>query len=173
MPVAHFTLHAYGTWMPDRPEGSVHWRHGYQMPDDVLAAMYHRNRREDPARFDDRTQRLLLVTLGACQVPLALTLYAAATDPTHLHVVAGWRDEREPERVRRSLKGSLTRVLNTQVARRTWLTRGGDIRRVRDIPHLDRLCRCYLPDHPGWKWDRHIGYWLDDRGSATKDLPAP
>ena len=33
MPVYHFTLHAYGTWMPDRPEGYNKHGEGYQAPD--------------------------------------------------------------------------------------------------------------------------------------------
>ena len=159
MPVCLLTLHAYATWMPDRREGSVHWRRGEQPADAELADAYRRRQRQTSVCFDHEKQRVLIDQWLEAAEHQELIAYAAATDPTHLHLLVGWRGGREPEVLQRSVKRSLSVRMNREFGERTWFTRGGHRRRVRERGHFDHLVRVYLPGHVGWKWDRVNGLY--------------
>jgi hypothetical protein len=45
------------------------------------------------------------------------------------------------------------------VAKRKWLAKGGNERRIKDQEHVDYLMRVYLPSHGGWKWDEERGLY--------------
>ncbi len=149
-----FTFHAYGTWMPDRPQGYYQNRSGLKPQDDEQARRYRSRQRESPAIFDDHCQQVMLTSLQQSGVMQLWTLIALAVDDAHLHLLAGWHDERSPEHVQQRIKWALTRDLNAQVSRRTWFTKNGHDRRVRDRAHLDHLRDVYLPSHRGVCWDR-------------------
>ncbi len=155
------TLHAYGTWMPDRPEGSVHWRRAYQPQHDKLAREYRYKQREPIAHFDDREQRILINTLFATCPLKQIALHAVATDASHLHALLSWRDERDARLVQERIKISLTAALNNDVGHRTWFTRGGHRKRVFDRAHFDHLRDVYLPSHKGLCWDERRGYFSE------------
>lgn len=156
MPVLLLTLHAYGTWLPDREQGSVHWQRGYQSQNLKLAREYRYKQRQPAARLSEREQRVVIDNLiGACPLK-SLRLYAAATDESHVHILLSWRDEREPMRIQDRVKHSLTRALNEQVFRRRWFTKSGHRKCVNDREHFDHLRDVYLPSHKGLLWDeRH------------------
>ena len=158
MPVAHFSQHAYGTWLPDRPQGYVHHADGLRPADPDMADAYRRRQREPTARFDAGVQRLMIEVAIGAQDPQRITIHSCGTDPAHLHVALAWRDDRATEAVCRALKQSLTRSLNTAIGRRTWFTKGFDRKPVRDAGHLRHLVEVYHPSHRGWCWSREGGF---------------
>ncbi|MEX1098334.1 MAG: hypothetical protein WED34_19975 [Planctomycetales bacterium] len=152
MPIYLFTYHAYGTWMPDRPEGYVRRGHGILPRDDEMGRRYRQAALEAEVAFDERVQLLIIdETRTACEKQ-GYTCRYVATETTHAHVLALWTTGREWDRVRGGLRSSITRRLNRELGRRTWLVEKGSGRGVRDDAHLAHLVETYLPSHGGWKW---------------------
>ena len=149
-----FSFHAYGTWMPDRPQGYYRNRDGLREQNEEEAATYRGRQRERSSFFDGQVQSVLLTTLRESAPLQGWTLIAAGTDDVHLHLIAGWSDARSPAELQQRIKWAITRDLNARVRRRTWLTRRGHDRRVRDRAHLRYLRDEYLPSHRGLRWDR-------------------
>ena len=162
MPVVHYSPHVYGTWMPDRPQGYVHHTRGLLPPDPKRARRYRRDQREPSASFDARTQKLLGQTMLDAQEPQAMEVLSLASDPSHFHALLGWRDDRDEDQVCRAARSSLTRVLNREVGRRTWFTRGSDQRPVVRREHFRYLVEEYHKSHIGWAWCRWNG-WREPR----------
>lgn len=154
MPVYHFTFHAYGTWLPDRSEGSYKYQKGWQPPGHARAESYRSQMTDQPARFTNKAQQLFLETLRKGQPLQDYELYALAADDSHLHAVIGWRDEREPVRVRSQVKSSMTRALNQHFGKRIWFVRSAGQTLVVDHQHLHHLVHSYLPKHSGLYWCR-------------------
>ena len=157
MPVMHLTLHGYATWMPDRKQGSHHYRRGYQAPSEQLDHVYRTNQREPSASLTHTVPHVLIdqFIVGGNfphYEPIAL-----AFEDTHVHLVLAWRDDRPAEKLRDRLKHALSQRLNADVEQRTWFSRGGICRPVRGRGYLDHLRREYLPGHGGPRWDRADG----------------
>lgn len=148
MPVCHFIFHSHGSWMPDRPEGYFKHDVGWQAPNQEAQEQYHVNMQGEPVTFDRDQQQLLIDEAIKAQLFQRITLYAVATDPTHVHAVVGWKDDRDPVRVRAGLKSSLTRALNTGYGKQQWFVAKAGQHPVRDEGHLSRLVHDYLPKHP-------------------------
>jgi REP element-mobilizing transposase RayT len=162
MPCFLFTYHAYGTWLPDRPDGYVHWREGQLPTDEALAQACQRKMRvaaRTAARLDEAVQRILIEELQTAAKFQQLRLHAAATEVTHVHALFSWTDERTPQHVSDGVRESLSRRLNKEVAKRKWLTKGGSKRQVKDQEHFDYLRNVYLPSHGAWKWDEVRGLY--------------
>jgi len=157
MPCYLFTWHAYGTWLPDRPQGYVHWSHGLQPQNVTLAQCYQREQKESSAVFDTSIQRLLIDQLELAAPLARFRLHAVATDSTHIHVLVSWNDPRNWKRLRRSIRHGLTTRLNEE-RRRTWFSRGGHAKQVESQQHFDQLVGAYLPNHKGWKWCETKGF---------------
>ena len=157
MPVYHLTLHSYGSYLPDHDAGSVHWRRGLQMPKkEGLAKEYRRRQHETTVHFTHRVQDVIVDELRVAANHQSLRLLGVACESTHVHLVAAWHDDsRDPARVRAGLKSSITRRLNRDVGRRTWLSALGVPRRVWDREHLSYLLVKYLPSHSGQQWYGH------------------
>lgn len=151
MPVCHFTYHAYGTWLPDRPEG--YFKHGqsWQKPDIHVAKTYRQNMKQPATDLLRPAQQLIRQTLIESQPLQRFELYAIASDTSHLHVVAAWRDDRDPVHVRSQIKSSLTRALNKRLAKQQWFTAKAGHTPVTDQAHLYELIHHYLPKH-GLYW---------------------
>ena len=147
MPVYHFNFHAFGTWLPDRPEGHIIRNKGWQPPNKDLADQYRSNMNQSEVTFDDQQQQLLLQTLFDSQPHQRIKLYAIATEPTHIHAVAAWTDDRKPEPIRSQMKYSMTRVLNDTFGKRKWFVQNAGQTKVRDGEHLYELVHHYLPKH--------------------------
>jgi len=95
MPVYLFTLHAYGSWMPDRTQGYVHRTKGLQTADQALAQHY-RGRQSQPAtRFQEQHQQHALAILQSACPHLDATLHGYAGDPSHLHLLVSWDHDRD------------------------------------------------------------------------------
>ena len=160
--VVHFTLHAYGTWMPDRPQGYYKNRDGLREADDEEASRYRGRQRERSARFDPNVQRVIIEALHESARVHNWTLIVVGTDDCHVHLIAGWHDDRPPDLLQRRIKTTLTYHLNARVGRRTWFLRDGHDRRVRDREHFEYLRHVYVPSHRGVGWDRRGG-WRETR----------
>ena len=165
MPVYHFVIHAYGSYLPDHDLGSHHPTRGYRRPNhDELADAYHRRQREPTVMFGRDHQRLLIEAMQRAANFQGYQLFAVACDSAHLHVVAAWPDDaRSPERVRAEIKSSLTRRLNAALGRRSWLSARGACGRVWDWQQLSYLLTTYLPKHGGEQW-----YWRDTHGTRRE-----
>jgi hypothetical protein len=153
MPCYLFTFHAYGTWMPDREEGFVRRKQGILPPNEAMAKRYRERAREFAASFDAAIQRTLIEEAQTASDKQHYRTHCIATDPTHIHVLVSWTDERAWLKVRSGLKQSLTRRLNRDVQhRRNWFVDGASRRLVKDDGHFEHLVNAYLPSHRGWKW---------------------
>jgi len=154
MPVYLFTFHAYGSWMPDRQQGYVHRTEGLKPTDAAMAERYRSRQAYPVVVFTTGHQRLALSVMQQSAEQLALELHGFASDPSHLHMLVGWRHERSWHSIRKSLKQSITRGLNAEFGRRRWLAAKGSRKRVKDRAHFEYLCVSYLPEHRGVVWVR-------------------
>jgi REP element-mobilizing transposase RayT len=125
-------------------------------PDAELAQRYADRSREPGLLFRREHQLLMLgAAAQACRVQ-HYRLHAAAFDPTHVHLLVSWRCDRGWLRVRTGLRQTITLRLNARFGRRTWFSRSGSRRRVRDLGHFDYLVTTYLPDHRGICWSEQL-----------------
>jgi hypothetical protein len=157
MPCYLFTYHAYGSWMPDRKQGYVKRRRGILSTDVAMAEKYRTSMKESAVIFGSVTQLAIIDSLIDSQKRQEFECYYIATDSTHVHILLGWRDEREWLHMRSIIKCSISRRLNQECGRRTWLVEGGSRKRVKDRAHFDYLVTRYLPRHDGWKWTPERG----------------
>ncbi len=149
MPCHLITYHAYCSWMPDHRRGYVRRGQGIRPPDEDLAARYRRNATDRPVRFDASIQQTAMDELHRSARCQHFTLLAVGSDPTHLHVLARWRDDRSPKHMQTIVKSSLTRKLNAEFGRRRWFSENASNKAVRDEAHRDYLVNEYLPSHRG------------------------
>ena len=157
MPCYLFTWHAYGSWLPDRPRGYVHWKNGLQPQDERLASAYRRNMTLAKIVFDEPLQEFVIEECLAAVGLQKFRLHGIAFESTHIHVLVSWRDERSKDKVSDGLKQSLTRRITRERGRRKWLAKNGSKQPVKDRRHFDHLVGVYLPSHRGWKWDEERG----------------
>ncbi|MEN6452252.1 MAG: hypothetical protein ABFC96_17310 [Thermoguttaceae bacterium] len=151
MPCYLFTFHAYGTWMPDRDEGFVRRERGLMPPNRELADAYRRRATEDRVVLEARIQLLLIEEARIAFGKQRYRGHYIATDPTHVHILASWADDRLWNKIRNGLKSSLTRRLNRDVSRRNrWFVDSASRKRVMDNVHFE--VNTYLASHRGWKW---------------------
>jgi REP element-mobilizing transposase RayT len=153
MPCYLFTFHAYGTWMPDRDEGFVRRKQGILSSDEELARQYEERAKADEVTFDAHLQILLIEEAQIAHDKQRYRIHYLATEPTHLHALVSWPDERPWLKIRSGLKSSLTRRLNREVQHRDkWFVENASRKQVKDDDHFDHLVNSYLPSHGGWKW---------------------
>jgi hypothetical protein len=157
MPCYLFTYHAYASWMPDRSRGYVKRGQGILPQDKQMHRHYVDAMKQTAVEFDEKLQRWAIAALLESEAPQEFELYFIATDATHVHSLLGWRDERDPVKMRSLVKGSLTRRINQGFGRRDWLAEGGSRKQVKTRGHFEYLVTTYLPKHLGWKWSRERG----------------
>ena len=125
-----------------------------------MADRYRRNAKEGPARFDYDIQKIMINEILIASKFQRFAVDSVATDPSHLHVLNHWRDQRGFALIRNGLRSSLTRRLNREFGKRAWFSESASRKRVVDQEHFDYLVQTYLPDHPGWKWSPERGLYL-------------
>ncbi|MEL7238321.1 MAG: hypothetical protein AAGK78_05615 [Planctomycetota bacterium] len=157
------SYHAFGSWLPKRRQGYFRNKDGLRASNPAAADWYRHVQHREPEDFAQHVQRVMIDGCIEAARHQTLKIYGVATDPSHLHVIAAWDDEREPRLVRRNAKQSLSRRLNAEVGRLQWFSRGGHDRRVGNRGHFLYLRDQYLPNHPGWKWDKRVGFYIADR----------
>jgi REP element-mobilizing transposase RayT len=117
-----------------------------------MAGYYRDDMKAGVVLFDRAMQRQVIDTVAEhCRVK-SYELYAIATDPTHIHILVGWRGFIRWADVRRALKYSISKQLNEHGGKRQWFARGGSRKQVKDRKHFDHLKRVYLPSHRGLTW---------------------
>jgi hypothetical protein len=95
MPCYLFTFHAYGTWMPDREQGFVKRRQGILPPNEELAARCREDAAEKVVVFDSSIQKMMIEEArNACEKQ-HYRGHCIATDPTHVHALVSWPDDRD------------------------------------------------------------------------------
>jgi len=109
------------------------------------------------AEFGEPLQLLLISESKTAARFQRFRLHAVATEPSHLHALMSWPDDRSPARINDSMKKSLTICLKKNIAERIWFSKGGNERHVKDLKHFEYLMTEYLPSHSGWKWDERRG----------------
>lgn len=154
MPCYHFMYHAYGTWMPDKDKGYVKRKQGIQPRDEDMARNYRANQKQRAVYFDQQQQAEIAATLRVAGEHLDATVHCIAIEPTHIHVITSWTHDRYWQSMRASIKSAVTRMLNQQFGKRTWLVKGASRKRVKDHDHFCFLIRDYLPSHRGLFWLR-------------------
>ncbi len=160
MPCYHFTFHGYGAWMPDEDDGYVRREKGRLSQDTVAAVQYRRRMTDDEVEFTKVQQQALIDEVQAAAKYQLYRVHFIATEPTHIHVLISWTDELRPfEKVRSSLRQSLSRRLSREGTQRQRLSEGGSRRRVSSQEHFDYLVTTYLPKHGGWKWSDEKGLY--------------
>jgi len=160
MPVYVFTYHAYMSWLPDRRQGYVEKGKGIQPPDHRKADFYRRNATDSPIEFGEPIQRILIDATIAAAEHQQFDIHMLSCEPTHFHALISWRDSRGFEKVRTSLRESLSRALNSRLGRRKWLAEGASRKRIRDRDHLDFHLTQYLPKHRGLKYTPQRGIFV-------------
>jgi hypothetical protein len=160
MPCYLFTFHAYGSWLPDRPQGYVKRGRGILSTDHRMAAIYAENLKSRVVVFDERIQRLLIESARESIERQSCRCHQIATDASHAHILASWQSDRTWELVRKQIGHSMTRRLNAELGRRQWFAKSPSRRRVEDRKHFDHLTTVYLPRHKGLKWSASNGVFL-------------
>jgi REP element-mobilizing transposase RayT len=153
--------------MPDRPQGYVRRGEGPLPPDEEQARWYEQHASQAAVLFNQDIQRALICAAREAATHQKVRLHCIATEPTHVHVLVSWKDDRTWQRMRTGLKQSLARTLNRTPGpraglpaamggeddeRRKWFSDGASRRRVRDRRHFDHLIDEYLPSHRGAFW---------------------
>ena len=162
MPVYLFTFHAYRSWMPDRGRGYVRRDEGILPRDEEMVAEYRERATNDPTTLTREIQRALLQELQTACHFQQLRLHGGSTEPSHIHAVTIWRDERTTLAVRAGIKKSLS-ILLTRLSmpdHQLFLSGGASQKRVRDNAHLTHLLEVYLPKHRGVAWFEDRG-WIE------------
>lgn len=160
MPCYLFTYHTYGSWMPDRPQGYVKRHEGIQPQDMEAAKLYYQAMNKDAVAIDEDHQRKAINALLDSASYHDLRIHSVATEPTHLHVVVSWHNEGKPwEKIRTSLKRSMTMTLQNDSEVKDWFSRGSSRKQVKDREHFEHLVNVYLLSHSGLKWDEKRGFY--------------
>ena len=163
----HYSQHAYGTWMPDRPQGFVHHRRGLLPTDEALADAYRSKQRQASVVLLPPTQRVVVEALCEASDALGMRCHSVATDPTHFHALFSWGDDgRTLNATYDSLRRAVTLALNGRVGRKTWFTKKAHVKRVRGPEHFAYLFDAYHPTHRGWRWCERGG-WTPPVGGWT------
>ena len=137
--------------MPDRPQGFVRRKKGVLPPDELIADMYNKQAKQSKIFFSEAIQKLLLTEFAiACRMQ-SLRAHYFSTEPTHVHVLVSWKDDRSWSLIRSGIKTSFSRRLCKDISRRIWFSDGASRKHVKDQTHFDYLVTQYLPSHRGWK----------------------
>lgn len=152
MPCYLFSYHAFGTWLPDRKQGYVKRKRGILPTNVAEAKRYRAAMKEAIVEFDSQVQETVIDSIIDSQEKQRFECYYIATDPTHVHALIGWRDERTWLHMRSIIKSSISRRLKKDCGKRSWLAEGASRKRVKDRTHFEYLIARYLPKHRGWKW---------------------
>jgi len=163
MPVYLFTYHAYGSWLPDKPDGYVKRNQGIHTQNHDRASRYREHMKHPPMRFNQRMQRVMVDSAQATAGELGLRLHYACVTDTHAHALVSWSGDTDWQRLRTRIKQRLGRDLSVALDRKgPWFSEGSSRKRVRTDVHLHQLMHTYLPkpDHRGTHCREGAGVWI-------------
>lgn len=138
--------------MPDRIEGYTHRGADVCLPNAAMAAVYERSATESELQFTPVLQEMIIEELHAAAKFQQFRVHGIATEPTHVHALVSWRDERPWQKLRGGIRESLSRQLNRELMRKKSLSSGASRKHVQDREHFDYLMGEYLPGHSGKNW---------------------
>ncbi|TWT73820.1 hypothetical protein Pla123a_37140 [Posidoniimonas polymericola] len=165
MPVALFTYHAYGSWLPDRPQGYVERNRGIHPTNKKLATIQRGLLTQPEVSFDSELQRAIIERFQAICQEEGYRAHAAASEASHVHLLASWRDFQAPMK---QVGGRIKNLISLHLSREhdcvghKWFARGASRQQVESRRHFEHLVNAYLPKHSGWFWREEIG-WRDPR----------
>jgi REP element-mobilizing transposase RayT len=107
--------------------------------------------------FTEDQEKTMIAEVHVAAGKQSFRVHYVATEPTHVHILVSWKDDRPFEKLRASIRQSISRRLGRDDGRRTWLSEGGSRRKVSSQEHFDYLVTTYLPNHGGWKWSEEQG----------------
>ncbi len=122
--------------------------------DKEMAEFYSGQAKDEPTVLDRSIQRMLIEELiVACQHQ-RLRLHAGTTEPSHVHGLVSWREEKGWLLVRNGLKSSVSRRLTKESSEEQHLrlSEGASRKHVKDPDHFEYLMKTYLPRHRGVAW---------------------
>lgn len=152
MPVYLFTFHAYASWMPDRKQGFVQHGKGILPSDPQMAQSYRDRQSQNKVTFNEFIQLNIIDAIQENHKHSHYRLHAIATDPSHVHILISWHDQRPTAKLRTAVKQAVTRHLNLSIQKQQWFSRKGSQKRIRDKQHFDYLMKVYLRRHKGLSW---------------------
>lgn len=161
MPVALFSYHSYGSWLPNRKQGYVERHKGIQEPNGKLATIQRRLLKHEPFLFDGEVQRILIERFITICREEDYRAHAAATEPSHIHVLVGWRDFKMPQK---KVGARIKNLLSLHLSRKSgkmgydWFSRGQSREQVTSRSHFEHLVNVYLPKHRGVFWSEQTGW---------------
>jgi hypothetical protein len=153
MAVYLFTYHAYGTWMPDRPQGFVRKGKGLLPPNVDLARKYRQRASHEIVQFDPFMRQTMVDSALHICADKGWQLHRVEVIASHVHLLVSWRQFTEWKSVSNTFKRCLGIELSKALNRKgPWFSRGCSRKRVRDRKHFDHLIQHYLPRHNGTFW---------------------
>jgi hypothetical protein len=160
MPVYLFTFHAYRSWMPDRGRGYVRRDEGILPPDPEMADKYRERATDEPTILTHEIQRALVEELQVACGFQRLRCHGGTTEPSHIHALTSWNDDRASLAIRSGIKRSLSMWLTklSTEDQQLFLSGGASQKRVKDRGYFDYLLTEYLPKHRGVAWYENRGW---------------
>ena len=153
MPVYHIIVHGFLTWDADNPKGYYRRGRGRFAAEPQLAAHWERSARFPTLLWSWDDQNLLCQTVQETSARRQWTVYAIASQPTHLHIVLAWHTLHPPERVQQTLKQMMSLALGSIHGRgRRWFSRNGVPQRIKNRTHLRHLLYDYLANQAVIFW---------------------
>jgi REP element-mobilizing transposase RayT len=157
MPCYLFTYHTYGSWLPDHPKGFVIRKAGVQLTHVALAQTYRQRMTQSEVALLEKHQLTVIKAIQAAAKHIGCRAHFVATNPTHIHVLTSWRDNKGWKQKRNSYKRRITISLKSEFEQRNWLSDNASRNRVSDREHFVYLMTTYLPGHRGSKWSERTG----------------
>jgi hydroxypyruvate reductase len=147
--------------MPDRPQGYVRRKEGLLPADPQAAERYALQAKHAEVQFDEPQRWRLVETADEVCAEHDWELYEATADPSHTHLLVGWRSEELWKSVSIRLKQRLGSALSKLMNRPgPWFSRGSSRKRVCNREHFRYLMEKYPPKHGPIRWTlrKHRGY---------------
>lgn len=116
MPVVLFTIHAYGSWLPDRKLGYVERGRGIQPTNVKLARVQRSLLRHAEEHFGCETQRRLIKRFIKVCEEEAYRAHGAGSETSHLHFLTSWQ---ENEKQLKQVGGRIKNLLSLRLSKTT------------------------------------------------------
>ena len=132
--------------------------------DEEMAEFYEEQAKDEPSVFDRALQRKLIEEMIVACEHQRLRLHAGTTEPSHVHGLVSWREQKGWLAVRNGVKSSLSRRLTKESKEGEPLrfSEGASRKHVRDGDHFEYLMKAYLPKHRGVAWFGDGRGWVDE-----------
>lgn len=160
MPVYHFTFHAYRSWNADHERGYLQrGEKGIKKANIPLAYMRDRLASEQPVKFNKDEAKFLVEPMEETVARRGWELYGVTVTENHLHAVVSWPTaEFDAQAVQARLKRALGYLLakRNKTQRKSYFSRGGVPKLVKNMNHLRFLLAEYFPKHHGVFWRAEI-----------------